>query len=204
MGFKLRSGNGPLPFKQMGSSPAKEINIEEEPSADWWESSPGVDKDKMDLTPREKKIRRQTKRKAKPETVASKIGKGVKKGVKATGEAIKKGAGALSKGLKNITEDNARNTRIADTLEYLFLEGKRPSERVRERSIEERKLAAQSARDKNTAAYYDYLMKPKGKSQNINTDYIDPNTENINRMGPHPSWDEDGDGTPDLLRRFDQ
>jgi len=57
MGFKLRSGNGPLPFKQMGSSPAKQSasfssrtseKNKDEASTDWWESSPGVDK--TDLT----------------------------------------------------------------------------------------------------------------------------------------------------------
>ena len=50
------------PFKQMGSSPAKEINIEEEPSADWWESSPGVDK--TDLTRKERSIRKKTMKEA--------------------------------------------------------------------------------------------------------------------------------------------
>lgn len=76
MGFKMRSGNGPLQFKQMGASPVKQglsdfstktkndidNELEEQASADWWESSPGVDR--TDLSKKEIKIRKKTMKKA--------------------------------------------------------------------------------------------------------------------------------------------
>tara|TARA_R110002012_G_scaffold125601_3_gene277229 strand:+ start:1405 stop:1935 length:531 start_codon:yes stop_codon:yes gene_type:complete len=44
--------------KNTKKSPAKNIDIQEEDSADWWETSPGVDR--TDLTRKEKKIRKKT------------------------------------------------------------------------------------------------------------------------------------------------
>ena len=220
MGFKLRSGNGPLPFKQMGSSPAKQGIFGGITDLVQEKGDPAIIDETKDpgkiakIGPKQKpgiKVNafgdvltehiKNTKEKGdmtKPEKegwlkkTGKVIKKGVKKGVKAARKAtmttkediaqrkeekkhtLKEQIRAEKNPEKRLELRKKSRNKIADSLEYLFLDGERPD-------VKQAKKEAAEAKEARADARFEKLY---GNDQNKHTGYIDPdnagNTENVN------------------------
>ena len=202
MGFKMRSGNGPLKFKEMGSSPAKGIFGDVVTT-----KMPTKEAEKLDNETKEPNLE-----KATPPTPKKKsIGKKVKKFLKDKKNEIvdniqqrrsdkklvkAKTIAAADTPEKRLALRKQKRTKIADNLEYIFAEGERPDKRQAQREAQKLEDSERRARlDKYYSSQNDNTeFDPGDKSLKDEEDEEDP------KMGPHPKWDKDGDGIPDLVQ----
>ena len=215
MGFKMRSGNGPLPFKQMGSSPAKHGTGKRHEHREHGKEPQyhGAEGEVVDAKQFKKEGRKEkTAEIDAKEIAASKKVKGaIVKGAKAVGKVAKKGIDAARKATMMTKEDIAqrkeekphslkeqiratddpkerlklrkqRRNKIADSLEYLFLDGERPD-------VKQAKKEAAEAKEARADARFEKLY---GDDQNKHTGYTD-------KTKRKPMYDTD----TNLFKEFD-
>jgi hypothetical protein len=173
MGFKLRSGNGPLKFKEMGSSPVKKGIFGD----DVISKMPTKEVEKLDNETKEPNLEKATPPTPKKKSVSKKVKKFLKDKKNEIVDNIQqrrsdkklvkaKTIAAADTPEKRLALRKQKRKTIADNLEYIFLDGKRPDERQAQRE-------AQKLEDEERRARLDKYHN----SQNENVEY-DPEDEN--------------------------